>query len=221
MNEPSCSVVIPVRDRRRDVQQAVASVLSQTFSDFEVVVVDDGSTDGSGEAALESGDPRLRLVRLPGSGVSVARNAGVAQAKAPWVAFLDSDDVWLPRFLERTLELARAHPNTGLIFSNCLSVRDRRPWLDLPYAGPTLVEDYLEFLIRNEGRGLQTSTTVVHRDTLRAVGGFPPGVARSEDTDTWLRLALRGPVGCVPEVLAEFHNEAVGKTRAIPQPCYP
>jgi glycosyltransferase involved in cell wall biosynthesis len=221
MSRPACSIVIPVRDRRKDVQLAVASALRQTFRDFELIVVDDGSTDGSGQAALESGDGRVRVVAQPGLGVAAARNRGVEEARAPWVAFLDSDDIWRPRFLEKTFGFARSRPEASIVFSNCLSVRDRAPWLRLPHVEPVLLPDYLSLVIANEGRGMQTSTTVANRRLLREVGGFPVGVPRAEDLDAWLRLALRAPVGCVPELLVDYHNEAIGTTRPFSQPIWP
>ncbi len=218
---PACSVVIPVRDRRLEIQAAIASVLAQTLQDFELIVVDDGSSDGSGEAALACSGGRARVVRQERGGVSAARNRGVAEAKAPWIAFLDSDDAWTPRFLERMLPFAQAHPELAIAFSNCRNVRDGGPWLELPFRQPTVVEDYVSLLIAGRGRGLQTSTTLVNRAAFVAAGGFAPGVARSEDVDLWLRLALTAPIGCVPEVLVDFHNEAIAVTRAIPTPVFP
>jgi glycosyltransferase involved in cell wall biosynthesis len=221
MNAPSCSVVVPVRDRRRDVVNAVRSALSQTVADLEVIVVDDGSKDGSGDAALAVGDTRVRVLRQDGLGVSAARNFGAAQARSEWIGFLDSDDLWGPGFLETTLGFARANPAAGVVFTNCLSVRESAPWLRLPFTEPRLIDDYLGLVIANRGRGMQTSSVLVKRELLLEVGGFPVGVRRGQDVDTWLRLALRAPFGCVPDVLTVFNNQAMGRTRAFPVPVYP
>ncbi|HVF37605.1 MAG TPA: glycosyltransferase family 2 protein, partial [Sphingomicrobium sp.] len=97
---PAISVVMPVYNRADSVGRAVASVLAQDFPDFELIVVDDGSTDGTAEAVSAEIDPRLRLIRLPGNaGGNAARNRGIEAARAPLIAFLDSDDAYLPHKL--------------------------------------------------------------------------------------------------------------------------
>jgi glycosyltransferase involved in cell wall biosynthesis len=107
--EPLVSVVIPTRDRRTLLLQALRSVLAQRSVDLEVLVVDDGSTDGSDRAVTASHDPRVHVVRhSPPQGVATARNAGARRATAPWLAFLDDDDLWAPDKLARQLEAAEA-----------------------------------------------------------------------------------------------------------------
>lgn len=109
---PFFSVVIPTRDRWPIVEEAVDSVLAQTFASFELIVVDDGSRDGTAEK-IEEAFPLARILRLPGEGVSAARNAGVAAAKGVWAAFLDSDDLWLPQKLERQRRPSRGTAPSG------------------------------------------------------------------------------------------------------------
>ena len=94
------SVIMPLYNKATYVRKAVESVVRQTFGDWELIVVDDGSTDGSGEVVREIDDPRIRLVQQENSGVGAARNNGVAQSSAPWICFLDADDWWEPTFLE-------------------------------------------------------------------------------------------------------------------------
>lgn len=220
MSEPACSVVVPMYHGPAEARRAVDSVLAQTRGDFELLVIDDGAPAESRRAVLERADERVRLVSQPHGGAAVARNRGLSLARAEWVAFLDSDDEWKPRFLERTLALAERQSVTA-VFTNILSTRDGVPWLELPLREPAVVEDYFSLAVRNGGRGMTSSSTVVRKSALRSAGGFPAGVHRSEDVDAWLRLALAGPIGCVPDVLAVYHNESYGRTRVLPEPSYP
>ena len=108
---PAVAVVIPLYDQRRHVERAIRSVLGQSVGDFELIVVDDGSTDGSGEVVQKQRDPRLRLVRrdhVDSGGGHAARNLGIAESRADLVAFLDADDEWLPGHLATILRLAAA-----------------------------------------------------------------------------------------------------------------
>jgi glycosyltransferase involved in cell wall biosynthesis len=106
---PTISVVIPTYDRRALLMEAVESVRAQTFAGWELLVADDGSTDGSADAVEALHDPRIRVLRLPHAGqAAAARNAGVRAARGEWVAFLDSDDVWAPHKLAVQLDLTRA-----------------------------------------------------------------------------------------------------------------
>ena len=106
-------------------------------------------------------------------------------------------------------------------FCNIQSVRDGRPWLSLPFSDSRVLGDYFQLAVRNDGRGMTSSSTLASTEILRRAGGFPAGVSRSEDIDTWLRLALAGPIGCVPKVLACYHNEGYQEGRPVPEPCYP
>lgn len=217
---PACSVVIPLHDRRREIGRAVDSVLAQTFRDFELIVVDDGSKDGGAAEAERRGDRRLRVVAQAQAGAAAARNRGLREAACAWTAFLDSDDEWRPEFLEKTLSLARSRPGVVAVFSDILSAREGRASLEVPGA-PRILDDYLAFASAHRGRGMTCSSTLVDRRALLVAGAFPEGVRRSEDIDAWLRLALAGAVGVVPDVLAVYHNEAWGPSRPPPEPCYP
>src|ERR671936_1110009 len=114
---PAVSVVIPLYNKERDVGRAVASVLAQTFADFEVVVVDDGSTDGGPRVVAAFPDPRIRLVSQVNAGAAAARNRGTACARAGLVAFLDADDQWEPAFLETVIGL-RSRFQSCEVFAN-------------------------------------------------------------------------------------------------------
>ena len=123
MDEPLISVVIPVFDAERTLGQAVASVLAQTHRALEVLVVDDGSTDGSAEVVRRISDARVRLVAEGHGGAAAARNAGVARARGALLAFLDADDLWDRRKLERQCSVLRAEPSIDMVFGHAVSVR--------------------------------------------------------------------------------------------------
>ncbi|MCM2257854.1 MAG: glycosyltransferase [Vicinamibacteria bacterium] len=208
------TVAVPLFQKAAYVGRALESILGQTFRDFEVVVVDDGSTDGGPAAVDRVADPRVRLVRQPNAGVGAARNRAVHEARAPWIAFLDADDEWYPRFLERTL--AEAKGGVHAVFTNLRTAAAAAPLLpDVPCDGRTVI-DYFDVALRSGGVGLSSQATLVSKAALLAIGGFPQQVAVGEDADAWARLAWSGPIAYVPEVLAVYHNECSGRARNAP-----
>jgi glycosyltransferase involved in cell wall biosynthesis len=213
-------VVIPLYNRRDLIRRAVDSVLSQTRREFELLVVDDGSTDGGGDVVRAYADSRLRVIAQVNGGECAARNRGIAEARGEWIAFLDSDDEWSPRFLERTLGLVEKHPSLAAVFTNIVRGRDGKPWLRFPFQSPRVLENYFEFAVRSGG-GMTSSSILVRKQAIENAGGFPIGIHRGGDLDTWLRLALAGEVGCVPDVLSTFHNEVMGSGKLFPEPFYP
>jgi glycosyltransferase involved in cell wall biosynthesis len=183
---PSVSVVLPTHQRRELVRRAVASVLAQTYRDFELIVVDDGSTDGTREA-LEGVDERLRYRWQPNRGVSAARNAGLRLARGPIVAFLDSDDRWLPDHLAVLTDLLARHPK-AVLASTCRGfvVKGRERPSD------ARVADSWEAVFRASSAGF-VPCLAVRRWALLAVGGFDQRLPAAVDTDLLRRLRCLGP----------------------------
>ena len=212
------SVVIPLYNGGGTLGHTLASVLAQTHADFEVIVVDDGSTDGGGEIVRRCHDPRVRLASQANRGVSAARNRGIEEATSDWVAFLDADDEWHPAFLERTVGLARAFPEVSAIFANyAMSGTEKNVHRVVPSCAG-LLDNYFSFCLANTGEGMHSSSVLARRTALQAVGGFPVGVTHFEDVDTWWRLAWTGPVGYIPEALAVYHTETLGSaTKQVTQ----
>jgi len=203
------SVIMPLYNKKPYVQRAIDSVLAQTHKDYELIVVDDGSTDGGGDVVRQYTDPRIRLIAQENAGVSAARNRGIAEAKGEWIAFLDADDEWRPTFLERMMDAGRRFDAAVAVFGDFLCAdpanrqavaigeeRDRPPYM---------VENYFQFFL-NHGVGMCSSCLAVRRDAIREVGGFPEGRKIGEDMDTWFRVACFGKVAFVPEVLATYHT---------------
>jgi glycosyltransferase involved in cell wall biosynthesis len=190
---PRVSVIVPAWNASTVLAEALDSVRAQTFRDFEVLVVDDGSTDDTARVAERQAaeDGRFRLICQGHAGVSVARNAALAEARGEWIAFLDADDVWLPPKLDRQLALAKQDPAADLLFTN-FSLWDGSKDLGVAFApGATLPEgNPMQALLLD--CFLLPSTVVVRRERLLETGGFDPVLLMSQDWDLWLRMAEQG-----------------------------
>lgn len=196
---PTVSVIIPLYNKQRELPAAIRSILAQSFTDWEAVVVDDGSTDGSVEVLRQFSDPRIRLVSQANAGVAAARNHGIAEARAGLVAFLDADDEWMPDYLETMIALARKYPEAVIYGSNYQfrgpkgdlspTILNRMPFDD----GIGLLTNYFEVASCSHPP-LWTSAVMARREALLRIGGFPVGVRSGEDLLTWARLAMLGPV---------------------------
>lgn len=213
---PAVSVVIPLYNKGPYITRALNSVLAQTFQDFEVIVVDDGSTDDGAEVVSGFRDPRIRLIQQENQGVSAARNRGIEAARAELVAFLDADDEWLPEFLETVLRLRGRFPGAGAYGTAYLlklkstttrvapfSAIPQEPW-----------EGLLPSYFKAAALGappLSASTVAIPRHILKKMGGFNTDAWWGEDTDLWGRIALRYPVAFSWNIGAIYHTEAVNR----------
>ncbi|GAB4258166.1 MAG: glycosyltransferase [Deferrisomatales bacterium] len=206
---PLVSVVIPTFDRRELACEAVASVLAQTLGDWELVVVDDGSRDGTA-AHLQARfpDPRVRVVRQDNRGASAARNRGARETSGPWLAFLDSDDLWTPPKLERQLQALEAHPDHPACYTEEVWFRKGR------WANPKKVHAKHSGWIFPRCLPLciiSPSSILLRREVFDELGGFDESLPACEDYDLWLRLAARHPVHLVPERLIVKRNGHEGQ----------
>jgi glycosyltransferase involved in cell wall biosynthesis len=204
---PEVSVVIPTHNRRRLLGQTLRSVLGQRGVEFEVVVVDDGSTDGTAEAVAALGDPRVRLLRHEHPrGVATARNVGAAAARAAWVALLDDDDLWAPDKLVRQLDAARA-TGRDWVYAGAVGVDDRHRVLHVE--PPITPAEVVRQLPRRNVVPAGASNVMVRAAALSAAGPFDPGLRNTEDWELFIRLARRGPPAAVraPLVAVRLHLE--------------
>lgn len=210
------SVVIPLYNKCHHIHRAIDSVLAQTFADFELIVVDDGSTDGSGVAVRRCADPRIRLIVQENAGVSAARNRGAAEAKSKLVAFLDADDEWQPDFLETVLKLRNRFPQAS-VWSTSYSVVGADSIHFQPEFPGTAVANSEGGLIdyfQSPGPWMpvHASAFMVQKDALAKAGGFSVELRCGEDWDTWIRLALRYPIAWWPDAKAVLHQNAGNRT---------
>ena len=202
--EPRVSVIIPTYNRRHVLLESIASVQAQTRGDLEILVCDDGSTDGSREAvqALMEKDSRIRWIQGEHSGFpSVNRNRGIRGAKGEWIAFQDSDDLWLPEKIERQLQILRSAPGASFIYCYAAALQaDGEKRRMTPYSIPRegrMFETLLFYSI------VQTPTVLVRRDLLERVGLFDEqlGLTIAEDYELYLRLAAEAPFHFLAEEL--------------------
>ena len=198
-----CSVVIPTFNRLNVLPRSVASVLAQDEPDFELIVVDDGSTDGTQQWLATLTDPRIRIILSEHNrGVSGARNQGLAAARAPIVAFLDSDDVYRPQRLRRSLEVMTGEPDVVCTLSSATkqvwdAVRvSIMPDVKLPPAA-------FEWALYCDLIGVDGSGITVRIEAARAIGGFCKDLHRTEDREFLIRLAPYGAVRFLPDLLWE------------------
>jgi glycosyltransferase involved in cell wall biosynthesis len=196
----SVSVIIATRNRCGLLPRALESALRQSVHDTEVIVLDDGSTDGTAAVQQRFADPRLRWFSGAHSGVSTVRNRGVGLATGDWIAFLDDDDEWDPTYLEQQLAAARA---TGADVVCCLATEKHRDG-SVRAADPPPHPDPLISIAR--GWAPLMPCVLVRREVLNRTGGFAPDLSHSEDRHLWLRLALTARWSLTPNVLAVVHD---------------
>lgn len=186
------SVVIPAYNYAHFLPEAIASVLGQTWTALELIVVDDGSTDDTAAVCARCTDPRLRYVPQANAGLSAARNTGIRAARFSHVAFLDADDRWEPTFLAAVMsECGRLGPEFAAVATACARMNSAGELLPPPRRNflPTGELTARTFCLRN--RPL-SSSVVVRREVFDECGNFDPALRSSEDRDMWIRLTARG-----------------------------
>jgi glycosyltransferase involved in cell wall biosynthesis len=218
LHQPTFSVIIPLYQKRHRIEACLASVMAQTHPPLEVLVVDDGSTDGGGELVRGMAKGRLHYVRQVNQGASAARNHGLRLAKGSYVAFLDADDTWLDGHLEALALLATRHPSATIVGSGWSE--SGRPVRDPELGEGDQVIDLATFL-RRATAGLPpfwTSAVALRRSALRTTDLFPVGSRVAEDQHAWLTLLERGAGVRGDSVTADYFLDDVNPTVARPHP---
>lgn len=212
--EPAISVLIAVRDGGRFIDASLASLAGQTFRDFEIVLVDNGSRDGSALllARWAEREPRLRLFRRERPGIAASLNFAAAQARAPLLAKLDADDLAHPRRLELQHRAMAARPGIGVLGSaaEVIDGAGRR----LGFVRPPLGHYELRERLR-EACPLVHSSVMMRADLFRSAGGYREGLGVAEDYDLWTRLAETGELAAMPEILCSYriHGDSLTSRR--------
>ena len=187
------SVIIPLYNKRHYVRRAVDSVLEQTITDIELIVVDDGSTDGSAEELLDILDARLKIIKQENQGEGPARNTGMRVSSGQLLAFLDADDAWLPCHLNELFLLYDRYPNAGLLSTTYVEINGAGGFVENKWANVILREvDYFKEAATNIGL-VWSGSAAISRDVYQAVGGFI-NVRAGADLEYWARVALEYPV---------------------------
>lgn len=214
MPKPTVSVVIPTYNHAKFLKSALQSVLDQTFSDWEAIVVNNYSEDETEELVASFKDPRIRLVNFRNHGIIAAsRNHGIGLASGKYVAFLDSDDTWYPEKLARCVEMLET--GCDVVCHGEAWVKEGSPPRKVFY-GPQKRTQYLSLLY--DGNCLSTSAIVVKKSALESVGGFDedPRMVTAEDYELWLRLAKDGcRFALVGEILGEYRLHGGNQSKAV------
>lgn len=206
------SVVIPLYNKATSISSTLECVLNQNFTDWEVVVVDDGSTDDSANIVSSMGDSRIRLIRQPNAGVSAARNRGAIEAEGEFIAFLDADDEWDNDYLATQYELTQKYPDCDVFAMNyefrdingikTSTIINKLPFNDVD----GVLSNYFEVASCSHPP-LWTSAVMVRKSAFQNIEGFPVGIKSGEDLLTWARLACRYKIAYCKTPLAVFNVE--------------
>lgn len=225
------SVIIPLYNKAPYIRKALESVFAQTYTDYELIVVDDGSTDDSARIAeeyilevkgaensgAETTASRLsplafRLIRQANSGVSAARNNGVAQASGDYITFLDADDWWEPTYLERMAQLIEDYPEAGLYACNYVYYKPGKTHVALNI--PTGYINYPKAYYESGAMPVTSITAIMPRTVFDDMEGFPLGIKLGEDFLLWAKTAMHYPVAFLNEPLAYYNNDVPVALRA-------
>lgn len=214
MSAPLASVLLPVYNAERYLARALDSVLAQTWRDFEVLLLNDGSTDGSGAiaAAYAERDARVRVHAWPNRGLIATLNAGIELAAGRYAIRMDADDICRPHRFERQIAYLQSHPHCVAVGSRVMLI-DAEGWPIREFFGEALTHNEIDAAhLGGKGGSICHPSAVMRTDALRAIGGYRAAFAHSEDYDLFLRLAEVGQLANLPEVLLEYrqHADSIG-----------
>lgn len=210
------SVIIPLYNKAPYVRKALETVCAQTYRDYELIVINDGSTDNSAIVAdeyLKATDGiDYKIINQPNAGVSASRNAGVALSHAEYLAFLDADDWWEPAYLERMAQLIADYPDAGLYACNYVYYKPGKTHVALNI--PTGYINYPKSYYESNAMPVWTGSAMIPRKVYDEKGGFPLGIKLGEDFLLWSKIALQYPVAFLNEPLAWYNNDVPATLRA-------
>ena len=224
LNKPMISVVIPLYNKRNHIIRTVDSVLAQTFTDYELIIVDDGSSDGSPNLVENQRGDHIKLIRQANEGVSSARNHGVKAAKGDLIAFIDADDTWEPHFLAEISAMHSSFPEADCFATSYQFVVNEDQFhnpkirLSSRMNKPDLLEDY--FKVSSSGDlPFMMSSFCIKRTFFKQLKGFPEGVAMGEDQALFVKAALKGKIAYSPSVLSFYHLDSSNRVcqQIVPQ----
>jgi glycosyltransferase involved in cell wall biosynthesis len=210
------SIVIPLYNKGKEIRRALDSVLRQTYTGYEIVVVDDGSTDDGPEIVRQLSNERIRLISQANGGASVARNRGISEAVYDYISFLDADDEWKPHYLETARNLISKFPEAGAYATayefvhsdGSVSVPKYMAIPEAPWEG--YMPSYFKSALGVPP--VWTSAVTIPKSVFEAVGGFPEGVVLGQDREVWERIAMKFKVAFTNSIGATYHLEASNRS---------
>jgi hypothetical protein len=206
---PLVSIIVPLYNKEKYVRYSIGSILNQTVDNFELIVVNDGSTDDGPEIVRRISDPRIRIVNQPNNGVSAARNRGIYESRSDLIAFIDADDEWMPDFLETILRLRDKFPTCAVFATSYIFEQEKgrvAPAIvrDIPsYPWEGILNDYFKIAAKSDPP-IWSSAIAVTKKAITSIEGFPVGVTSGEDLLTWARLASKFDIAYSTKPCAKF-----------------
>lgn len=202
---PSVSVIIPTYNRGNFIGESISSVLSQTYTDFELIIVDDGSTDNTEYIISTFSDPRLQYIKQPNRGRSKARNHALSLACGKYITFLDSDDLYLPNKIELQVDYLNNHPGVGMVYTSAYCIDTHGAPLAHKYEATEsgLIYDQIAFFTPIT---ITLPTVMTYKQVLDSVGGFDESLHRFEDTDMWRRISKCYRIDAIPEYTCQLRT---------------
>lgn len=214
--EALITVIVPLYNKKAEVGRTLNSILSQTMKDFELIVVDDGSTDGSAEIVKEYCDPRIHLIQQENMGLPATRNVGIRAAKTQIITFLDADDEWYPNFLETILSLRNKFPDAGLYgtaFDRCVidqcEMNSVKGLPDKKWEG--YIPSYFDVYVKSGHPPFSSCCAALDKKVFDKVGYFNPQSKIGEDTEMWGKVAFHFPIAFTTKICARYHLVASNK----------
>lgn len=198
------SVIIPLYNKEREIAKAIQSVLSQDYTNFELLIIDDGSTDNSSSIVQNFKDDRIRYYSKDNGGVSSARNYGIKKAKYELIAFLDGDDWWSSDFLTVLMDLKYKYPDAGLWAGQYVQVNKKNELISLERF-PKIDEGY--FNLYENLFAVCSSSILLRKSVFDVCGYFDEELTHGEDTDMWIRIAMKNPI-CYTNKIVAYYNIA-------------
>lgn len=213
MSVPTISVIIPAYNAAKTILETIQSIQQQTCSDFELIVINDGSTDNTLDVLATVADPRLKVFSYENGGLPVARNRGIERATGNYLTFIDADDLWTPDKLEAQLEALQHHPDTGAVYSWTAFIDENSQflyaWKPLYFQGNVYPNLLIENFISSG------SNIMVRRQYIDLAGRFDPTLKSAEDWDYYLRLAALCPFALVPKYQILYRRSAQSMTSKV------
>jgi len=197
------SVIIPSYNCGKYIKEAIESVFSQTYKNFEIIVIDDDSTDDT-EYSLKEYIGKITYFKQPHRGAASSRNEGLKRAKGDFIAFLDADDVWEKEKLEKQIKYLEEHPEAGMVYTDLYRIDMRTNRLLSRWSEVFPVKEGFVFKDLIEKNFIQTSSTLMKKEVIECIGFFDETFKAYEDIDYWVRIAEKFKIGYIPEPLVKY-----------------
>ena len=209
-DEPKISIIIPTYNQAEYLQEAIESVLNQTYKNIEIIIIDDGSTDNTLKVVNSFNDNKIIFIQQRNKGASSARNTGIKEANGEYIAFLDSDDLWLKDKLRKQIDFMRENPEVGLLGTGCFQMIDTNKMIYkkiFPHKNEILQKNLIQY------NPFIQSSVIVRKDVFNDIGLYDEKFKESEDYDLWLRIAQKYKIANLKQALTTKKYSKVGLSK--------